>query len=125
MPARPDAEKADQDSRGNRLDSWKEIPGYLTRHVTTIRRWEKHEGLPVHRHRHAKLGSIYAYARELDAWVEGGQEEGNDPRPATTGGWQTSERLPPPPLLAAGAQEAIHLTGREEEINVLSSSWER
>nr|MDQ3418309.1 AAA family ATPase [Acidobacteriota bacterium] len=126
MPAQPGAEKGqERDSRGNRLESWKEIAGYLNRHVTTIRRWEKHEGLPVHRHRHAKLGSIYAYARELDAWFEGRREEGNDPRPATTGGGETSERLPPPPLLAAGAHEAIHLTGREEEINVLRSSWER
>ena len=75
MPARPDAEKAEQDSRGSRLDSWKEIAGYLNRHVTTIRRWEKHEGLPVHRHRHARLGSIYAYTRELDAWFESRREE--------------------------------------------------
>ena len=34
---------------GTRLDSWKEIAAYLKRHVTTVRRWEKHEGLPVHR----------------------------------------------------------------------------
>lgn len=123
MPAQPGAEKdGERDSRGNRLESWKEIAGYLNRHVTTIRRWEKHEGLPVHRHRHAKLGSIYAYTRELDAWFEGRREEGNDPGPA--GAWETSSRLPPPPLLAAGAHEAIHLTGREEEINVLRSSWE-
>ena len=78
MPARPDAEKAEQDSRGSRLDSWKEIAGYLNRHVTTIRRWEKHEGLPVHRHRHARLGSIYAYTRELDAWFESRREEVDD-----------------------------------------------
>ena len=127
MPARFEAERdPQQDSRGNRLESWKEIAGYLNRHVTTIRRWEKREGLPVHRHRHAKLGSIYAYTRELDAWFEDRRQEGNDARPATTtGGCGTAERLPPPPLLAAGAHEAIRLTGREEEINVLRSSWER
>ena len=33
-----------------RLDSWKEIGAYLKRDVTTVRRWEKREGLPVHRH---------------------------------------------------------------------------
>ena len=32
------------DTRGKRLDSWKEIAGYLNRHVTTVRRWERHEG---------------------------------------------------------------------------------
>src|SRR5688500_2403576 len=55
MTARPGAETdAEQESRGKRLESWKEIAGYLNRHVTTIRRWEKGEGLPVHRHRHTK-----------------------------------------------------------------------
>ena len=67
MPVQPRAGKdPEQDSRGKRLESWKEIAGYLNRHVTTIRRWERHEGLPAHRHRHSKLGSIYAYTRELD-----------------------------------------------------------
>ena len=53
---------------GARLDSWKEIAGYLNRHVTTVRRWEKSEGLPVHRHLHDKLGSVYAFRAELDTW---------------------------------------------------------
>lgn len=60
--------KAGADSRGRRLESWKEIAGYLGRDVTTVRRWEKGEGLPVHRHVHNKLGSVYAYTTELDAW---------------------------------------------------------
>lgn len=51
-----------------RLDSWKEVAAYLNRHVTTVRRWEKHEGLPVHRHLHEKLGSVYAFRAELDEW---------------------------------------------------------
>lgn len=126
MPVQPRAEKdPEQDSRGKRLESWKEIAGYLNRHVTTIRRWEKHEGLPAHRHRHSKLGSIYAYTRELDVWFESRREESDDPGAATTGASESSERLPPPPLLAGGAHEAVHLTGREEEIHLLRSSWER
>jgi TolB-like protein/tetratricopeptide (TPR) repeat protein len=56
------------DAQGRRLESWKEIAAYLGRDVTTVRRWEKHEGLPVYRLLHHKLGSIYAYAAELDAW---------------------------------------------------------
>lgn len=54
-----------------RLDSWKEIAAYLKRDVATVRRWEKREALPVHRHLHQKLGSVYAYTSELDAWQEG------------------------------------------------------
>jgi TolB-like protein/Flp pilus assembly protein TadD len=56
------------DSQGRRLESWKEIATYLGRDVTTVRRWEKREGLPVHRLQHSRLGSVYAYTAELDAW---------------------------------------------------------
>jgi TolB-like protein/tetratricopeptide (TPR) repeat protein len=60
--------KSGRDAQGRRLESWKEIAAYLGRDVTTVRRWEKGEGLPVHRHLHNKLGSVYAYTTELDAW---------------------------------------------------------
>jgi TolB-like protein/Flp pilus assembly protein TadD len=53
-----------------RLDSWKEIASYLGRDVTTVQRWEKREGMPVHRHLHDKRGSVYALGSELDAWKE-------------------------------------------------------
>src|SRR5258708_7430220 len=56
------------EARGGRLESWKEIVSYLGRDVTTVRRWEKREGLPVHRLQHSRLGSVYAYTAELDAW---------------------------------------------------------
>jgi hypothetical protein len=54
-----------------RLHSWKEIATYLKRDVTTVRRWEKREGLPVHRHLHDRRGSVYAFPAELDGWLEG------------------------------------------------------
>jgi len=54
----------------DRLDSWKEIAAYLKRDVTTVQRWEKREGMPVHRHLHDRMGSVYAYSSELDAWVQ-------------------------------------------------------
>ena len=53
-----------------RLDSWKEIAAYLKRDVTTVQRWEKREGMPVHRHLHDRMGSVYAFSSELDAWVQ-------------------------------------------------------
>jgi TolB-like protein/Tfp pilus assembly protein PilF len=53
-----------------RLDSWKEIAAYLSRDVTTVQRWEKREGMPVHRHLHDNKGSIYAFSSELDAWQQ-------------------------------------------------------
>ncbi len=50
------------------LESWKEIAAYLKRDVTTVQRWEKREGLPVHRHVHDKSGSVFARKSELDRW---------------------------------------------------------
>jgi Tol biopolymer transport system component len=71
----------------DRLDSWKEIAAYLKRDVTTVQRWEKREGMPVHRHLHDRMGSVYASREELDAWVRSrnlptAQENGTEaPRP--------------------------------------------
>lgn len=52
------------------LDSWKEIATYVKRDVSTVQRWEKREGMPVHRHVHDKRGSVYAFGSELDAWLQ-------------------------------------------------------
>jgi TolB-like protein/Flp pilus assembly protein TadD len=56
--------------REEKLESWKEIAAYLGRSPRTVQRWERLEGLPVHRLQHDKLGSVYAYRSELDAWWE-------------------------------------------------------
>jgi len=52
----------------NPLESWKEIAAYLKRDVSTLKRWEKSEGLPVHRHLHLTRSSVFAYPSELDGW---------------------------------------------------------
>src|ERR1700721_1550847 len=67
IPGTPRSEKAGDD----RLTSWKEIATYLKRDVTTVQRWEKREGMPVHRHLHDRMGSVNASRAELDAWVRG------------------------------------------------------
>jgi Tol biopolymer transport system component len=41
----------------------------MRRDVKTVQRWEKREGMPVHRHLHDKMGSVYAFRTELDAWT--------------------------------------------------------
>ena len=93
----PPSEKPSED----RLDSWKEIATYLGRDVTTVQRWEKREAMPVHRHVHAKRGSVYALAPELDAWLEsrrqrlGGQGDRQDDE-------KENEQKPEPIEKAAG-----------------------
>jgi Tol biopolymer transport system component len=72
----------------DRLDSWKEIASYLSRGERTVQRWEREEGLPVHRLTHQKQGSVFAYKEELDAWWESRRS-----RLETNG--QTAEVKPP------------------------------
>jgi Tol biopolymer transport system component len=67
-----------------RLDSWKEIAGYLKRDVRTVQRWEHTKGLPVHRIGEGKRVPIYALISELDEW------------------WRSAE------LLDAGSAPATH-----------------
>ena len=50
------------------LDSWKEIASFLRREIRTVQLWEKKEGLPVHRHFHKQLGSVYALRSEIERW---------------------------------------------------------
>ena len=74
---------------GRRLDSWKEIAAYLNRDVTTVQRWEKREGMPVHRQLHDRAGSIYAFRSELDAWVHARTLRATqEPKDGENGSWQ-------------------------------------
>ena len=51
------------------LQSWKEIAAYLDRDERTAMRWEKQEGMPVHRHRASGRGSsVLAYPSEIETW---------------------------------------------------------
>jgi hypothetical protein len=53
----------------SRLDSWKQIASYLSRDVRTVQRWEKSEGLPVHKHFHRRSRTVWAFKMEIDAWL--------------------------------------------------------
>ena len=70
-------------SEADRLDSWKEIAAYLGRETRTVQGWEKNESLPIHRHQHARQGSVYAFKSELDAWREARKQIPDEPAPAT------------------------------------------
>jgi TolB-like protein/Tfp pilus assembly protein PilF len=82
----PSEPEGGEGALSDRLDSWKDIAAYLKRDVSTVQRWERREALPIHRHRHDKLGSVYAYRSEIDAWrrsrrlrVEAQAERGRAP----------------------------------------------
>jgi len=57
----------------DRLDSWKEIAAYLRRSVRCVQRWERTEGLPVLRHRHAKGATVSPIGTKS---INGGRKEG-------------------------------------------------
>ena len=83
-------EAVSEKGSARRLDSWKEIATYLNRDVTTVQRWERREGMPVHRHVHDRAGSVYAFPAELDAWLQSrkprlGEEEKEPPVAQTPG----------------------------------------
>jgi tetratricopeptide (TPR) repeat protein len=61
------------------LDSWKEIAAYLRREVRTVQLWEKNEGLPIHRHFHKRLGSVYALRSEINSWLHRASRSPRDP----------------------------------------------
>jgi tetratricopeptide (TPR) repeat protein len=87
-----------------RLESWKEIAAYLRRTVRTVQRWEREQGLPVHRLRHNKLATIFAYPSELDRWwaerrLQIESEEGQrfaDAEASSSG--QVPAAVPPPTI---------------------------
>jgi TolB-like protein/Flp pilus assembly protein TadD len=85
-----------------RLDSWKEIAAYLNRDVTTVQRWEKKEGMPVHRHLHDKRGSVYALPEEIDAWQRGRRPPPFDPENTAAQGAPTGK--PEPALSSSRAR---------------------
>ena len=86
---------------GHRLESWKEIAEYLGREVRTVQRWERDQGLPVHRHAHHKRSSVYAFPAELDRWRSGRAPQ--LPKPALQPFWRR------PAVLSAAA--ILLLTG--------------
>ncbi len=112
---KPESAKRPED----RLDSWKEIAAYLNRDVTTVQRWEKREGMPVQRHLHNRIGSVYAIRADLDEWARSRKlppaEDGNNvpaPIPAAlpTGSAISASRIKwkvALPLAAAGTMLAI------------------
>src|SRR6266481_755321 len=98
-----------------KLDSWGEIASYLGREVRTVQRWERTEGLPVHRHEHKKKSTVYAFAGELDEWIRKRQPKDD---PAADDAFAREQELsgadspidivePPPALAPAPTPDSV------------------
>jgi Tol biopolymer transport system component len=92
-PEPPDSIETPTRSPLDRLDSWKEIAAFLGRGIRTVQRWEREEGLPVHRLPHENRGSVFAYRDELSSWWQSRQTTGvGGTSPARTGVGRTTTR---------------------------------
>lgn len=65
-------------SPDGRLDSWKAIAAYLGRDVSTVIRWEKEKGLPVHRIPGGRRQAVFAMTAEIDAWLVSHASDNSD-----------------------------------------------
>jgi tetratricopeptide (TPR) repeat protein len=83
----------DAGSTEKRLESWKEIAAYLKRDTRTVQRWERSEGLPVHRHFHSRQGTVYAFRAEIEAWWQSRRAR-LDPQSSETGSVRESGAVP-------------------------------
>lgn len=88
-----------------RLDSWKDIARYLGRDVSTVFRWERDRGLPVHRVPGGKLSRVFAYREELDEWLAQSEIE-LAPHPGETSSLATNGDLAAPGSDVPGRQPA-------------------
>lgn len=95
----------------DRIDGWKAIGQHFGRDRTTVIRWARERGLPVHRIPGGTSGSVYALRSELDAWGRGGDAgEGEVPVVEPVAEPELPGNIQPPapsrrrwPWLAAGA----------------------
>lgn len=69
-------------SKGPALESWKEIAAHLHRTVRTCQQWERDHELPIHRLDGSSKARVFAFAGELDRWLEENARTGKaaDPR---------------------------------------------
>ena len=60
--------RIDRKAVGRRLNGWKEIGAFFQKNERTVKRWEQ-RGLPVHRLPGGANTAVFAYAHELEAWL--------------------------------------------------------
>jgi tetratricopeptide (TPR) repeat protein len=99
-----------------RLDSWKKIASFLDRDERTVRRWEKKQGLPVHRIPSGSKGRVYAYENELDQWLSASRhlepDHLKEQEPVATFPPESESLGPANPPSPASAHSQIHPAGK-------------
>ncbi|HEY1310392.1 MAG TPA: hypothetical protein VGF02_05520, partial [Pseudolabrys sp.] len=73
--------QAGNEHENRRLGSWKEIAAFFDSDESTVRRWEKDRGLPVHRVPGGAGAKVFAYTDELARWLKRSTDEVIEPEP--------------------------------------------
>lgn len=73
--------QAGNEHQNRRLGSWKEIAAFFDSDESTVRRWEKDRGLPVHRVPGGAGAKVFAYTDELAGWLKRSTDEVVEPKP--------------------------------------------
>ena len=89
------------------LEGWKEIAAYLQREESTVRRWEREEGLAVRRHEHNRRSSVYAYPSELQSWRVSRRTKPGEETASTPAREQPRRRLIPALAIAGTVVVAV------------------
>jgi len=84
------------ESQRARLNSWKEIAGFLRVDVKTAQRWESTRGLPVRRLPGAGRKTVFAFQDEIEAWLSEGTGGAVETEPAVSrrGWWRAAAGAP-------------------------------
>ena len=95
-------------ANSGRIDSWKGISAYLGRDVSTVIRWEKEKGFPVHRIPGGKRQGVFAYRQELDQWMAGlGHANGAGVSQSSRNGTTVAPAIPEDPQTQASTATSI------------------
>jgi TolB-like protein/Flp pilus assembly protein TadD len=89
--------QAGNEHQNRRLGSWKEIAAFFDSDESTVRRWEKDRGLPVHRVPGGAGAKVFAYTDELAGWLKRSTDEPAEPEPVQSAADATSARIEPTP----------------------------
>ncbi len=109
-------------SAGRRLSTWKEIAAYFGKDERTVKRWETARKLPVRRLPNGPRSTVFAYERELAAWLGTSQTSAPE-APAS----QPVQPIVPPatawPFRRAGAGLAVAVLFAWLFLSHLAAGW--
>jgi Tol biopolymer transport system component len=109
-------------SAQGRLDSWKEIADYLKRDVRTAIRWGKNNGMPVHRVPGGKRQAVFAFKKEIDAWLVS-QKPQDSVYPVSTKPGDLVAKLSPEPEAETEQEHATPALSDDKEPDSGHSTW--